>query len=492
MQTGKTELLTPEVREKLSSLRRALTGRLAIEGLAWTVTALVALVFATLALDYMLRLERPLRVTIMAMALVGVAYVIWRTLIQPLRVPMGSKDLALLVESRFAQLGDRLVSAVVFSGRGEAELVGASPAMVAHMAAEANAMAKPLEFGEIVERRGIFRSWSVAGCALALLLGFGMVQGDLLSRWFKRNVLLTDVPWPQSTYVKVRGEGDFVVMRGDDLKVEIDVEPRSLRVPQYVEIRATFRGIGRTEERIEADPDNPMHFAKVFPAVPEPFEFYVVAGDDHRDAREPHRVVLIDPPSFREVQFTVTRPSYTENPRPEPYDGSAGVLTVPAGARIRIDAMANKPLSVGEDGARRQEGRRLPASRLGAGERRVRRAGRGRGSSASSSCRRSTRPRTTCCGSPLPTRPATRIAAGRSIACRSSRTAPDGGDEQARRGRADLADGDHSASPADPRRLRDRFGSRVGHARRRAGRRQRDRGARAGGAGRARRACRAR
>jgi hypothetical protein len=342
---GQTDLLHPDIREKLAGLRRALTGRLAVEGAAWTVVSLVALVFGTLAFDYLLRLERPLRALIMVAALAGVAWVLWRSLLRPLRVPMGMADLAMLVEGRFGQLGDRLISAVLFSGRSPAETLGASQAMISHMAAEANAIARPLPLGQIVERRGIFRSWSVACCALALLLGFGILQGDLLNRWFWRNVLLADVPWPQATYVRVEGKGDFVVMRGDDLRVEVNAEDRSLIVPSYVELHATYPGIGRTEERVEPEPGNPKRFVKTFPAVPEEFEFYVVAGDDRRDARRPHRVLLIDPPSFRQVRFTVVRPRYTAMPRPELYDGSAGVLSLPAGSRVMVEALANKPLS---------------------------------------------------------------------------------------------------------------------------------------------------
>ena len=46
-----------------------------------------------------------------------------------------------VVESRFDVLGDRLVSAVLFSGKTEAEFLGASPAMIAHVAEEANRLA---------------------------------------------------------------------------------------------------------------------------------------------------------------------------------------------------------------------------------------------------------------------------------------------------------------------------------------------------------------
>ena len=189
----RTELLRADVRGKLTALRVALSTRLLLEGVAWTVAAVVALVFVTLAFDYFLRLERPLRVGIVSLAAAGVLVVIWRGLVMPLRVPMRAADLALLVERRFGQLGDRLISAIQFSGSEDAETLGISAAMMRRVAFEANELARPLRFGEVVERRGVFRTWSIAGCALSLLIGFGFWQGDILGLWFLRNILFTEI-----------------------------------------------------------------------------------------------------------------------------------------------------------------------------------------------------------------------------------------------------------------------------------------------------------
>ena len=223
-QTERNELVPAEIRGKLHALRRALSARLTLEGLAWTALALVALVFVTMGLDYLFRLERELRGIIMALAVAGVGAVVWRQLIRPLRVPMDISELAVLVERRFRQLGDRLVSAVDFSRRSDTEAVGLSATMVRRMADEAQALSLPLRFQDVVERRGIFRTWSLAGCALGLLLGFGIWQSDLLGRWFQRNVLFADVSWPQETYLTVQGGPDFAVLRGDDLEVLAEID----------------------------------------------------------------------------------------------------------------------------------------------------------------------------------------------------------------------------------------------------------------------------
>ena len=93
--------------------------------------AVVGLVLVTLAFDYALRLDRTLRGVIMGGALAGVGWVVWRQILRPLRVPMDTGALALLVEGRFAQLGDRLISAIQFARGGSVEPLGMSDAMVA-------------------------------------------------------------------------------------------------------------------------------------------------------------------------------------------------------------------------------------------------------------------------------------------------------------------------------------------------------------------------
>ena len=340
------ELVGGEIRGKLRALRVAITTRLAMEGLAWVLLSMVAVVFVTLAADYLLRLERPLRALMMAAAAAALLVVGWRQLVAPFRVPMGSGDLALLVEKRFGQLGDRLISAIQFSQADDIDALGLSRAMIDRMAAEAGSLAGPLPFKDLVERRGARRSWAAALCGIALLAGFGVWQGEILQRWFSRNVLFAEIAWPQETYLTVHGDPeDFTVVRGDDLTVIVDVDPNSAVTPSHVTIYARFAAVGRMQKTIEPVRGNPKRFEFVFPAVAEEFEFYVIGGDDRRDARHPHQVTLIDPPVLRKVLFSIESPSYMNRSAPDEVPGSLGTLGVPIGARVTITAESNKPLA---------------------------------------------------------------------------------------------------------------------------------------------------
>ena len=68
--------------------------------------------------DWWLRLPGMVRLCLLVGTLGGTGYVAWRFFVAPLRIPLNEDDMALAIERRHPDLGDRLISAVQFS-RGE-------------------------------------------------------------------------------------------------------------------------------------------------------------------------------------------------------------------------------------------------------------------------------------------------------------------------------------------------------------------------------------
>ncbi|MBL7134222.1 MAG: hypothetical protein ISS78_09000 [Phycisphaerae bacterium] len=336
------ELLQAGIRAKLRTLRRLLRIRLVAEALAWLVVAVIALIFVTMGIDFLLRLpERPLRAGIMIVALTAVAWVAWRQLLWPLRVPMSDDDLALLVERHYAKLADRLISTVQFA-RWASEASLASRAMIARTAQEANQLAAAMNFSKTVERTNMWRLLGTAASAAAILAGFAVWQSDVMALWCRRNVLLADVDWPQNNYIEVQGR-NFKVVRGDDLTVEILSDPAATP-PPYVMLYARFPSVGGTEAKVDPYPADRNRFVKTFRSVTEQFTFYVVGGDDHRDKRKGHAVTVIDPPALRKVSFIVAYPPYMKQP-PGHFDGAQAALPVPVASTVTVKAEVTKDLS---------------------------------------------------------------------------------------------------------------------------------------------------
>ncbi|RPI59242.1 MAG: hypothetical protein EHM48_09175, partial [Planctomycetaceae bacterium] len=339
------DLVQSNVRAKLSKLRASLRRRLAAEGLAWVLLAMVAIVFATLALDYMLHLDRIPRIIMMSLALAWLGYVAWCRLVRPASVAMDDEGLALLVENKWRQLGDRLISAIQFADTTN-PAPGVSQTMINQMAVEANQSAAALPFGEIVERRMMLRVMGLALAGIMLVAGFSILTAPFktMSFWFQRNVLFMNIDWPQKTYLTVLdAEGNFEVLRGDDLTVTVVADEGS-EAPDSIVFHADYRNsVGKTEESVDVNPDK-RSYTKVFAGVNEPFSFYVTGGDDNRDKARPHEVVLIDPPALNEVQYQVEYPAYTHK-EPSQFRPVQGVIVAPIGSTLRLTATANKDLS---------------------------------------------------------------------------------------------------------------------------------------------------
>ena len=337
------DLLHGSIRRKLAGLRARLRTRLAGEAAAWAMVALVGLVFVTLGFDYYLRLDRPQRGLIMGLCLIGLVWVLWRELIRPMLVPMGEEDLALLVEDRYDELGDRLISAVQFSQPGRDDEATASRAMIDVMARQANETAATLDFERIVERNNMWRAAGAAACAAMLLGGFTFWKQDVMALWFQRNVTIwSNAEWPQENELIVVGGGDFTVVRGRDLKVKI-IAAEGTVAPPHVTVHARLPSVaGVTEDRIAMAKGSPGEYVKVFRGVTEEFEFWVTGGDDSRDERRPHKVFVLDPPVLRNVRFWVHYPKYMKQTHPRPVDGSMGTLTVPMGSTIHFTAQSTK------------------------------------------------------------------------------------------------------------------------------------------------------
>ncbi len=337
--TSSSDLLTRPVRRKLRHLGGLLRRRLVGEGGAWIILTVVGLVLATLLLDWALRLDRSQRMIVMAVAYGTLGWVIWRQLLRPLAAPMGLADLALLVERAYPELESRLISTVRFASSDIP--VGTSRAMVAAMAREAHSLVEPLNVRPIVERRAYWQMLRLATCAVMLLVGLAIWQGPLLKIWAQRNLAFAQVHWPQKTYLAV-GQADYTVLRGDDLSVVVEVINGS-QVPAYITLHARYPSVGWTEARVEPSGDG-RQFLHQFPAVSESFEFYVIGGDDRRDRDKPHNVYLVDPPSLRALEFTIEYPPYARRGAMT-VDGSAGMMVVPIGGQIIVDAQANKDLA---------------------------------------------------------------------------------------------------------------------------------------------------
>ncbi len=335
------ELLTTQVRRKLTGLRSLLRAHLAGRGLCWVVLALVVAVFFTLGVDYLLRMDRAQRILMSTVSLAGIAFICWRFLLRPLSVPMGTEDLALVLEEHYPELDDRLISALQFSGQDPA-LTGASEAMIRKVAEQANAVAGELDPARTVASAGTWKRMGWPGIAVAVLAVITVLNPDIMGLWFKRNVLFGNERWPQETYLQVHGGPNFKVIRGGTLTLTVTATEKSKVVPAQVTFHMDFPSLpGEVKESVHPNRPGGSVFVKKIENVAEGFEFYVTGGDD-RTAE--FTVTVVRPPELIDLAGEKYYPDYMNRP-PGAFKPEHGLIAVPAGSRLHFSGLADKDLS---------------------------------------------------------------------------------------------------------------------------------------------------
>ncbi len=340
------DLITGSIRTKLNALKWTLRANLLGSGMAWIVLALVAAIFLTLGIDYTLHMDRAQRGLIVLLALAGIAYVVWRFLLRPLRVPMDAEELALVMEKHYAGLGDRLISTLQFAAGGGSSQ-GASEVLIRKVADQAGELMENLDPRGPVESRRTRKLMSMPAAALIILVLYSVCYSQVMGLWFQRNVLFSDVPWPQKTYLTVEGGREvngrlqFRVVRGRNLDVTVLADEKHV-VPREVTFHMDFPGLGTVAENVAGTGVLAGNiYIKNFSNVAEPFEFYVTGNDDRT---EDCYVTVVDPPELLDVRFTIDYPAYMNRPQAS-LEVERGVLSVPPGSRVALSGRTNKPLA---------------------------------------------------------------------------------------------------------------------------------------------------
>ena len=109
---------TPAVRATLAALRLRIRAYVWIEALAVAVAWLGAVFWASLAADWFFEPPAAVRMVILAAAGLATAAIIFRLVGRCAFVPLGDRNVASVLERRFPQLNDSLLTAVVLARAG--------------------------------------------------------------------------------------------------------------------------------------------------------------------------------------------------------------------------------------------------------------------------------------------------------------------------------------------------------------------------------------
>ena len=345
----------PRIEQLLQSFRGRLRGHVVTRGAAVLGLAAIAAAVVSFGLDFWLRLDVVSRLVTSAVLFGGLAYVFHRMLYGPLAIPLADDDVALMVEKRFPQLGETVVSAIQFERRLDAK--DESVQLMEDVRRRAADAAGAVRLGEA------FRTGAVAKLALASLAVLGLAAVVVAKNpgtsalWFQRNVLFGSAEWPRRTHVTVRGfeNGVVRVPRGEAQEIVVEVTGE---IPNRVEIDFRFasgeKGAGVLSE-LPPSEDEAAAAAAAGTVAPHLYRFelveivedvrFEVTGGDGSSGEL--RIEVAERPTIERMEFELRYPPYLHL-QPETRDAGDGEIEVPAGTEVGVVAFARKDLEAAE------------------------------------------------------------------------------------------------------------------------------------------------
>jgi len=337
--------LVPAVKTLLSNLRLRVRQYVWAEGIADSLAWLGAAFWITLAVDWFFEPPIPVRVLIFC-AVVSVLLAIFiRQIVRRAFVPLSDGNMAAVLERRFPQLNDSLLTAVVLCGREE-EGAHCNAEMLSRACQEAAQRIQTVRIDKVFNPRPLRNSVTAGVLLIFSVLVFGIIFPNGFATWARRNLVFSHNLWPRLTRLEIDGfpQGLCKVARGSDVDIVVRADTAWPRVPKIVEIRYREEGGVRGRAAMNrigvADPskDRYQEFIYTRRNVLSPIRFDVYGGDAVISGQ---RIEVVDNPTVG-LTLDCEFPAYmVRRPRSLPV---TGVMSLPRGSRITIHAVANKEL----------------------------------------------------------------------------------------------------------------------------------------------------
>ncbi|GIW96047.1 MAG: polyketide synthase [Pirellulaceae bacterium] len=369
--------MAPEIRTLLDRLRR----RVQLWVLTDTALGLAGWALLTfwvfLALDYgpvvLWASELPvwLRAVFLAGVLGGYLTILYRRWLRRALARLPDESLALVVERRFEQFEESLITAVQLAPKPDQPY---SRDMLAITEAVARSYAPQVRPGQLLVWKPLIRQTMAVALLLLPLTGLYAMRPDVVRLGLERMYGLSDEPWPRRAHIQMVGiqvehrsvrsgeqvwsnilpfqDGEVKVARGARLIVHVRAAIDAERVPETCRIlyRTEDGAAGRVAMRRDGAPrDGFQYFSydeKPFRGVLGDIRFDVV-GADHRLRH--FTIKAVDAPAVIETELECVFPSYLVDeaqglwlPRRMPYRSSG--MSLPRGTRVLLHMKTNKPL----------------------------------------------------------------------------------------------------------------------------------------------------
>ena len=361
--------LPTSIRTLLRQVRLRLRRDAMVSGVLFVACCLAIVFWTTTTLDagwfQLQKLELPvgLRAILLAVLLPCGLLLLATRILFPLVRRLRDSDIALLVERRFPQFQDRLITSVE-SSRGIPDAGPLVRPMLERSVREAEMLAGHVAADEIFDTSNLKRL-GLLSCSLMLsVVCVGVMSPQSLTRWWSAFVRCDEIYHQRTTDLvlhAVSQPGDRHIAfqtideqltyrhpRGADLELEMTVpdggpyDGKAWVVPDRVRVDVIRADGSRSRTYVSASSDRTFRF--VVTRLQEPVEIELLAGDYR--SRVPYRIQLVNPPGIDSVQLLCTYPEYTgwNQLRERRLTVTGSEVQLPIGTSFELIATSSKSL----------------------------------------------------------------------------------------------------------------------------------------------------
>jgi hypothetical protein len=341
----------PIVERKLAQVRRGIRAYVWLEGLAAVAITLAIAFWGGLLFDWLFEPRPAVRLAATVAVAMLAIWVLYRSLLRRAFVRLPNASLAVLLERRFSQLKDHLLTAVDMA-TGDGEAATYHPELVARTHQAAAAATATLDARKLF-RRGPLLGRVLAALVLAASIPiFAFAARDAYSFWLQRLALSPEL-WPRRVHLEVvgfppdaEGRRTHKMARDDDFELVVHANTENFVAPAEVQIRSLSADGGRGRDTMirvgDAVPgrDAFQLFRYEFHDVADDLTLDVLGGDDRV---EDLQLEIVERPELVNMQIECVYPEYLGRPaRRIPVTGG---MRIPEGTKLTLDATSTKPLT---------------------------------------------------------------------------------------------------------------------------------------------------
>ena len=365
-----TRLALPtSIRDLLRRVRRRLRRDAMVSGLLFLVCCAAVVFWTTTTLDIgwfqLQKLELPvgLRAILLAVLLPCGLLLLAMRVIFPLVRRLRDSDIALLVERRFPQFQDRLITSVE-SSHGIPDQGPLVRPMLERSAREADVLAGEVAAEDVFDTSNLKRLGLMSGGLMLSVACVGIVSPQSLTRWWNAFVRCDEIYHQRTTDLvlhAVSQPGDRRIAfqpvdekltyrhpRGADLELEMTVPAEGPQagqlwvVPDRVRVDVIRVDGSRSRTYVSASSERTFRF--VVTRLQEPVEIELLAGDYR--TRVPYQIDVVNPPGIDSVQLLCTYPDYTgwNQLRERTLTITGSEVQLPIGTSFELVATSSKSL----------------------------------------------------------------------------------------------------------------------------------------------------